>query len=121
MNRIFNAARRGRASVLAISIPARVYIMAIIFVLAMIILFLPMSYLSSQLSLAAALILLTVGMLATGIIAEQLSMLIFFLLTMVLSISPPSIVFSGFYSGAFWLVFGGLVIGAAVVKVLRKP
>ena len=116
MNRIFNVARRGRASVLAISIPTRVYIMAIIFVLAMIILFLPMSYLSLQLSLAAALILLTVGMLATGIIAEQLSMLIFFLLTMVLSISPPSVVFSGFYSGAFWLVFGGLVIGAAVER-----
>jgi MFS family permease len=52
MNRMFGVARRGRASVLAISIPARVYIMVIIFVLAMIILFLPMSYLSVQVSLA---------------------------------------------------------------------
>jgi di/tricarboxylate transporter len=116
MNRLFNFARRGRASTLAILIPTRVYIMVIIFVLAMIIFFLPMSYLSLELSLAASLILIIVGMLATGIIAEQLSMLIFFFLTMVLSISPPSVVFSGFYSGAFWLVFGGLVIGAAVER-----
>ena len=33
---------------------------------------------------------------------------------MILVVAPPVVVFSGFSSGAFWLVFGGLVIGAAV-------
>ena len=33
---------------------------------------------------------------------------------MLLAIASPKVVFSGFYSGAFWLVFGGLIIGAAV-------
>ena len=28
--------------------------------------------------------------------------------------APPDVVFSGFYSGAIWLVFGGLMIGVAI-------
>jgi di/tricarboxylate transporter len=40
--------------------------------------------------------------------------LLFFLLATLLSIAPPSVVFSGFQSSAFWLVFGGLVIGVAL-------
>ena len=69
---------------------------------------------SDELSSAAVLILLVVGALATGVIPEQITILIFFLLAMLLAIASPQIVFSGFISGAFWLVFGGLIIGAAV-------
>ena len=70
--------------------------------------------LPDDLSLAAALILIAVGSFATGAMPEQLTVLIFFFATMVLAISGPDVVFSGFNSGAFWLVFGGLIIGAAV-------
>lgn len=70
--------------------------------------------LPDNLSLAAAIILIAIGSLATGAIPEQLTVLIFFFATMVLTVSSPEIVFSGFNSGAFWLVFGGLIIGAAV-------
>ncbi|MDG2285530.1 MAG: SLC13 family permease [Alphaproteobacteria bacterium] len=67
-----------------------------------------------EMAMAGALILMTIGLLATGTLAEQLVALVFFLFAMILSVSPPQVVFSGFTSGAFWLVFGGLVIGAAV-------
>ena len=30
--------------------------------------------------------------------------------------APPSVIFSGFHSGAVWLVFAGIVIGIAVEK-----
>src|SRR3546814_6583218 len=39
---------------------------------------------------------------------------LFFLGAMVLHVGEAPVVFSGFASPAFWLVFGGLVIGAAV-------
>jgi di/tricarboxylate transporter len=67
-----------------------------------------------EMAVAGALILMTIGLLATGTLAEQLVALVFFLFAMILSVAPPEVVFSGFTSGAFWLVFGGLVIGAAV-------
>ena len=69
---------------------------------------------SDKLSSSAVLVLLVVGALATGVIPEQITILIFFLLAMLLVVASPQIVFSGFVSGAFWLVFGGLIIGAAV-------
>ncbi|MEE3008611.1 MAG: SLC13 family permease, partial [Pseudomonadota bacterium] len=69
---------------------------------------------SDKLSSSAVLVLLVVGALATGVIPEQITILIFFLLAMLLVVASPPIVFSGFVSGAFWLVFGGLIIGAAV-------
>jgi di/tricarboxylate transporter len=65
---------------------------------------------------AAALVVFTIGFWASGIVAEQLVALAFFLLAMVLGAAPASVVFSGFGAGAFWVVFGGLVIGAAVER-----
>ena len=38
----------------------------------------------------------------------------FLLLAVLLKVQPPHVVFSGFQSGALWLVFGGLVIGTSV-------
>ncbi|UUX50900.1 anion permease [Nisaea acidiphila] len=63
---------------------------------------------------AGALVVLCIGLWATGAIAEHLVAMLLFFLAMVFAIAPPATVFSGFASGAFWLVFGGLIIGAAV-------
>ncbi|MBH68206.1 MAG: sodium:sulfate symporter [Rhodospirillaceae bacterium] len=70
--------------------------------------------LPNHLSIVAGVVIVTVGLLATAAIPEQLTILIFFLVAMVFTVSTPEIVFSGFNSSAFWLVFGGLIIGAAV-------
>lgn len=62
---------------------------------------------------ALALTLFTIGLWATGALGEHLTALIYFVLAMVFAIAPASIVFSGFASTAFWLVFGGMVMGMA--------
>lgn len=62
----------------------------------------------------AAIVTLTIGLLATVALPEFLTALIFFFLCIVLAVAPPEVVFSGFYSGAIWLVFGGLMIGVAI-------
>lgn len=63
---------------------------------------------------ALALTLMTVGLWATRLVPEYLAALLFFLLAMLLHVAPASTVFSGFASTAFWLTFGGLVIGVGV-------
>ncbi|MGE0744754.1 MAG: SLC13 family permease [Rhodospirillales bacterium] len=52
---------------------------------------------------------------ATAVMPEYVTALCLFFLLMVLGLAPAATVFSGFHSGAAWMVFGGLVIGAAVV------
>lgn len=63
--------------------------------------------------LVLGLTLLTIGLLATGVLAEHLTSVLFFALAMILSVAPPAVVFSGFASTAFWLVFGGIILGSA--------
>src|SRR3546814_2601162 len=63
---------------------------------------------------AGALVVLSIGCWATMVGPEHLAALGFFLGAMVLHVGEAPVVFSGFASPAFWLVFGGLVIGAAV-------
>ncbi len=58
----------------------------------------------------------TIGLLATGVIAEYLTALIFFTLAMLAAVAPPEKVFAGFSSSAFWLVFAGMFLGAATEK-----
>jgi len=65
---------------------------------------------------AAGLAIITIGLLATGSIPEYLTALLFFLIAMLFSVSPASIVFSGFESTAVWLVFGGLVMAVAIMN-----
>lgn len=62
---------------------------------------------------AMALILFSVVMWATGALPEYVAALIFFAVATVSAIATPATIFSGFQSNAWWLVFGGLVIGAA--------
>ena len=64
----------------------------------------------------AALVVLTIGLWATGALQEHLVAVLFFLVAMIFSVSEPSVVFSGFAAEAFWLVFGGMVIGVAVER-----
>ena len=94
--------------------PARFFIFGLIVLISIAVFIAGPFVFSDELSSSAVLILLVVGALATGVIPEQITILIFFLLAMLLAIASPQIVFSGFISGAFWLVFGGLIIGAAV-------
>ena len=61
-----------------------------------------------------ALVVFTLGFWATAALPEYMTALIFFLIAAVSELASPSIIFSGFHSGAFWLVLGGLIIGLAV-------
>jgi di/tricarboxylate transporter len=83
---------------------------------AMALLISPPSYFSPRQSKAAALAIVTIGFWATGTIPQHLTALFFFLFAMLFSISPASVVFSGFGSTALWLIFGGLVIGVAITN-----
>ena len=62
---------------------------------------------------AAAVVLLAVALWSTAVVPSALGSIIF-LFAAVVSVAPASIVFSGFYAGATWLVFGGLVVGLGV-------
>jgi di/tricarboxylate transporter len=63
---------------------------------------------------------------ATGALPEDQTALIFFVGASLQGFVRPEIIFSGFATTAFWLVFGGLVIGAAVRRcgldiVIARP
>lgn len=83
---------------------------------ALALLFFSPSFLSPAESKVAALALMTIVCWATGIIPEHLTSLLFFLLAMLFSISPADVIFAGFASAAIWLIFGGLVIGVAIMS-----
>src|SRR3990172_2436839 len=63
---------------------------------------------------AAALLVFTVGLWASGTLPEHITGFLFFLLAMVLAVAPPAVVFSGFASATLWLVLGGLILAAAI-------
>lgn len=62
----------------------------------------------------SALLISMITLWGSGIIVEHLTALLFFLLSMLLSLAPPSVIFSGFQTTAFWLIFAGLFIGLAI-------
>lgn len=64
----------------------------------------------------AGAVTLGIGLWATRIIPEYLGTIIFFLAALLFAVAPPEVVFVGFQSGAFWLVFGGLVMGTAAER-----
>lgn len=55
-----------------------------------------------------------IGLWVTAALPEYLTALLFFLLAVLLHAAPAATVFSGFHSATFWLVFGGLCMGAAM-------
>lgn len=67
-------------------------------------------------SKVAGIAIITIALLATSFIQEYLTILLFFLVSILFNLAPNSIIFSGFNSTAFWLIFGGLVIGVAITE-----
>lgn len=63
------------------------------------------------------LILSTIAYWATNIIPLYFSSLIFLFTCLVFALSPKEIIFSGFSSSAFWLVFSGMLIATAIKNV----
>jgi anion transporter len=63
---------------------------------------------------ALALCILVISLWASGVIPESVTALLFFTLAMWFHIAPASVIFSGFQSGALWLIVGGLIVGAAI-------
>lgn len=63
---------------------------------------------------AAVLVLFTIGAWAFGLFPEPVTTLTFFLLATLLHVAKPEVIFAGFHSAAWWLVFGGAVTGLAV-------
>jgi len=61
-----------------------------------------------------ALAIATIALLATAVLPEYVTALLFFAVAMLFAIAPADIIFAGFHSTAFWMVFGGLVIGVGV-------
>ena len=64
-----------------------------------------------------ALVVFTLGFWATAALPEYMTALIFLLVAAASKLASPSIIFSGFHSGAIWLVLGGLIIGLVIGKV----
>lgn len=63
---------------------------------------------------AFAIAVLSIGLWATGVVAEHVAALIFFAAAMLLGAGPAGTVFAGFQSAALWLIISGLVMGVAV-------
>ncbi|MTJ82154.1 MAG: SLC13 family permease [Telmatospirillum sp.] len=63
---------------------------------------------------ALALSVGAIGLWATGAIPEYITALAFFTLAMLFGVATPAVIFGGFSSAAWWLIFGGLVMGIAV-------
>ena len=74
----------------------------------------PPDWLPSDSVLASAVVLVTIAFLATGFVAEALTALLFFLAAMIFAVAPAEVVFSGFASSAFWIIFGGLILGMSI-------
>jgi di/tricarboxylate transporter len=63
---------------------------------------------------AAGVVVFAIGLWATAAVPEFFTSIVFFLLAVTLGGVAPETVFAGFHSTAGWMVFGGLIIGAAV-------
>src|SRR5580658_6485500 len=53
---------------------------------------------------------------ATGFLAEPITSLVFFMLAAAFEIAPSAVIFSGFTTPAWWLVFGGAITTMAVER-----
>ena len=58
----------------------------------------------------------TILLWATSLLPEFITALLFFAAAMTAKIAPPDVIFGGFASSAFWLVFSGFVLGIAIRK-----
>ncbi len=61
---------------------------------------------------AAALTVAAIALWATGTLPIGDTAIAYLLLAMLLAVQPATVVFSGFQSSAFWLVFAGVVMAS---------
>ena len=73
-------------------------------------------WLSHPLFLPSLIVGLTILLWATSLLPEFITALLFFTVAMAAKIAPPDVIFGGFASSAFWLVFSGFVLGIAIRK-----
>ena len=66
--------------------------------------------------IGAGIVTVTIGLWATARLPEYLVALLFFATAAILHLAPPDVLFSGFSSGAFWLVLSGFVLGVTTVS-----
>lgn len=71
-------------------------------------------FVSIDMAVAAGLTVFCIGLWATAAVPEYWPALAFFLVAVVFEIAPAEVVFSGFHSSTFWLLFSGMVIGVAI-------
>lgn len=76
----------------------------------------PVKGVSEEVLRATALVVFVIGFWGTAVLPEYMTSLLFLLIAAVSRVAPAEVVFSGFHSSAIWLVFGGLVLAAAVKK-----
>ena len=62
----------------------------------------------------AAIAGLAIVFFATRVVPETLTSIWCFLAFIALGVAPPDVIFSGFATGGFWLLFSGLIIGGAI-------
>ena len=67
-----------------------------------------------EMARAAALCVFALGLFASGLFPEHVTAVLYFLIAMLFAVAPAEVVFSGFHSMAFWLIFGGVVLSVAV-------
>lgn len=80
---------------------------------ALLVIFLPFG-LTREAAGPLAVAMTLVVLLATGAVPEHVAAVCCFAVAMLFQLAPSEVVFSGFLSTAFWLVFGGLVISVGV-------
>jgi len=73
-------------------------------------------WITHPLFLPSLIVGVTIVLWATSLLPEFLTALLFFTAAMTAKIAPPEIIFGGFASSAFWLVFSGFVLGVAIRK-----
>ena len=73
-------------------------------------------WLTHPLFLPSLIIGVTIVLWATSLLPEFITALLFFAAAMVSKIAPADVIFGGFASSAFWLVFSGFVLGVAIRK-----
>lgn len=95
-------------------ISSRVWRVIGILVLTVSVGFISAQFLPAQMAIASALAVFCIGLWATAVVPEYWPALAFFLLAVVFKIAPADTVFSGFHSSTFWLLFSGLILGAAI-------
>lgn len=93
--------------------PARLLV-ALVLPAALVLAAFPPPGLDRSQAVTLSIVLVTLSLWATQVLANYLPSLIFFAAMLVLGLAPPDLVFSGFASAAVWLVVSGFVIGSAI-------